>query len=167
VESSVYLQRELALDMPRTRWKPRRKSLPVEILGLCPLLSVFDMPKSVSFYRDILGFEMVETSRTWGGIPDNYGWCWLRLNDSNIMLNSAYEPDEQPDQPAARQFTNHGDVCFYFGCPDPDAAYAYLREKGVEAREPKVANYGMKQLYFNDPDGYGLCFQCRVGPNLR
>jgi glyoxylase I family protein len=25
--------------------------------------------------------------------------------------------------------------------------------------EPKVAPYGMKQLYVRDPDGYGLCFQ--------
>jgi hypothetical protein len=26
-------------------------------------------------------------------------------------------------------------------------------------KEPKVAPYGMKQLYVRDPDGYNLCFQ--------
>jgi hypothetical protein len=26
-------------------------------------------------------------------------------------------------------------------------------------KEPKVAPYGMRQLWFTDPDGYGLCFQ--------
>lgn len=26
-------------------------------------------------------------------------------------------------------------------------------------KEPKVTPYGMKQLWFTDPDGYGICFQ--------
>ena len=32
---------------------------------------------------------------------------------------------------------------------------AYL----LDLKEPKVAPYGMRQLYLTDPDGYGLCFQ--------
>jgi catechol 2,3-dioxygenase-like lactoylglutathione lyase family enzyme len=34
----------------------------IEVRGVCPLLQVFDMPTSVRFYRDVLGFEIVETS---------------------------------------------------------------------------------------------------------
>jgi glyoxylase I family protein len=37
--------------------------------------------------------------------------------------------------------------------------YSHLRAKGIEVNEPKVAPYGMKQLYLCDPDGFGLCFQ--------
>jgi catechol 2,3-dioxygenase-like lactoylglutathione lyase family enzyme len=136
--------------------------VPLEIAGICPLLSVFDMPKSIHFYRDLLGFEIVGTGRAFRGNRDDTGWCWLRLNGAELMLNSAYDPEDQPAMPAEQQFTNHGDVCLYFGCPDPDAAYAYLKEKGIDAKEPKIANYGMKQLYFSDPDGYGLCFQCKA-----
>lgn len=55
--------------------------------------------------------------------------------------------------------SQHRDVCLYFGCPDPDAVYRRLREHGVEAEPPKVAPYGMKQLYVSDPDGFLLCFQ--------
>jgi hypothetical protein len=33
---------------------------------------------------------------------------------------------------------------------------------GIEAREPAVAPYGMKQLYLKDPDGYELCFQWKA-----
>jgi glyoxylase I family protein len=51
---------------------------------------------------------------------------------------------------------------FYFGCPDVDAAYIYLRDKGVELKPPKIAPYGMKQLYLLDPDGYNLRFQWRA-----
>jgi uncharacterized glyoxalase superfamily protein PhnB len=44
-------------------------------------------------------------------------------------------------------------------CPDLDGAYAHLLAEGVPAEPPKVAPYGMKQLYVTDPDGYVLCFQ--------
>lgn len=43
-----------------------------------------------------------------------------------------------------------------------DAVYAYLRDNGINVKEPKVTHYGMKQLYVHDPDGFGLCFQWTV-----
>jgi catechol 2,3-dioxygenase-like lactoylglutathione lyase family enzyme len=35
----------------------------IEIRGMAPLLQVFDMPTSIAFYRDVLGFEVVTTSK--------------------------------------------------------------------------------------------------------
>ena len=40
-----------------------------------------------------------------------------------------------------------------------DGAYQHLVAQGFEADPPKVAWYGMKQLYLKDPDGFGICFQ--------
>ena len=34
----------------------------LDIHGIAPLLQVFDMPVAVRFYRDVLGFELVQTS---------------------------------------------------------------------------------------------------------
>jgi len=65
----------------------------------------------------------------------------------------------RPPAPDLARFATHEDTCLYFGCPDVDAAYAYLRARGVAAKEPHVAPYGMKQLYLSDPDGYSICFQ--------
>ena len=59
----------------------------LDILGLAPLLQVFDMPTSIHFYRDILGFEVVNTSRP----GEDFGWALLRLNAVELMLNTAYE----------------------------------------------------------------------------
>jgi uncharacterized glyoxalase superfamily protein PhnB len=47
----------------------------------------------------------------------------------------------------------------YFSCPDVDGAYEQFQAKGVIVEKPKVAPYGMKQVYLRDPDGYSLCFQ--------
>ena len=75
------------------------------------------------------------------------------------MLNNAYEADQRPPVPDPARVAAHGDTCLFFGCRDLDAAYQHLRAHGLDLKEPKVAPYGMRQLYLTDPDGYGLCFQ--------
>jgi catechol 2,3-dioxygenase-like lactoylglutathione lyase family enzyme len=64
----------------------------LKIEGICPLLEVFDMPKAIAFYCNLLGFEVVATSR-----PGNdFDWALLRLDDAELMLNTAYEKHERP-----------------------------------------------------------------------
>jgi len=75
------------------------------------------------------------------------------------MLNTAYETEHRPSAPDSVRIAAHEDTCLFFGCKDLDAAYRHLCAHGVNLKEPKVAPYGMKQLWFKDPDGYGLCFQ--------
>jgi catechol 2,3-dioxygenase-like lactoylglutathione lyase family enzyme len=115
------------------------------------------MPTSLRFYRDVLGFEVVQTSDSTKG--DLVDWCRVRLDDAELMLNAAYEAPERPPQPDPQRSAVHEDTCFYFGCPDVDGAYGYLCRQGVDVQAPTVAPYGMKQLYVRDPDGYLLCFQ--------
>jgi glyoxylase I family protein len=131
----------------------------VEVRGLAPLLQVYDMPTSVLFYRDKLGFEVVATSPTMG--EDYFHWCLLRLGDAEVMLNTAYEfNDQRPPRPRDPvQVQTYPAVGLYFGCPDVDAAYEQFQAKGVTVDKPKVAPYGMKQMNLRDPDGYFLCFQ--------
>lgn len=129
----------------------------LQIDGMTPLLQVFDMPTSLRFYGDILGFEIISDS---GG--DDSSWVWLRLNGVDLMLNDQYEPGHAPAEPPADRTIWHKDTCLYFGSPDPDAAYEYLLSKGINLDPPAVAPYGMKQLHLHDPDGYGICFQSPV-----
>ena len=131
----------------------------LDLRGCAPLLEVFDMPTAIRFYRDVLGFEVVSTSNSDRG--DDVGWAWLRLNDVDIMLNAAYDEGERPAERDPDRVYGLG-VSLYCGCPDVAAAYEHLCARGVDARPPRVAPYGMKQLYFRDPDGYVLCFQWAV-----
>ena len=133
----------------------------IEIHGMAPLIEVFDMPRSVAFYRDRLGFEVVESSPARG--PDDFDWARLRKEGVELMLNTAFEPDHRPPEPEASRVTAHGDTTLFFGCPDVQAAYAHLRADGLEVEAPSLAPYGMKQLHLRDPDGYGICFQWPVG----
>jgi glyoxylase I family protein len=136
----------------------------IEIRGMAPLFQVFDMPTSIAFYRDVLGFEVVTTSAGDKPKSDQFGWALLRLNGVELMLNTAYEDDARPPAPDPARIAAHDDTAIYFGCPDVDGAYAYLSERGVKVKAPTIAHYGMKQLYVADPDGFNLCFQWPTKP---
>lgn len=123
--------------------------------GLCPLIQVFDMPRALAFYRDLLGFEVVRQAPS----GDNCDWAWLKLGRAELMLNTMYEASDRPVAPDAARMAGHGDTCLFIGAPDVDAVYSYLRSRGVSVRPPIVRDYGMKQLTLRDPDGYGICFQ--------
>ena len=127
----------------------------IDVRCATTLIQVFDMPTSLAFYCDILGFQVHSSSQP---VP-NCGWAWLKLNGIDLMLNTAYDDDCRPAIPDPARIAAHGDTCIYIGCPDTDAAYEYLASKGVDLKPPKVAWYGMKQLYLKDPDGFGICFQ--------
>ena len=134
----------------------------LDIHGIAPLLQVFDMPVSVRFYRDVLGFELVQTSRKLSENTDDVNWAMLQLNGATLMLNTAYEPECRPPAPDPGRLAAHSDAALYFGCPDVDQVFRELRSMGVDVKEPVIAPYGMKQLYLSDPDGYALCFQWKA-----
>lgn len=126
----------------------------MEIQFLCPMLMVFDMKTSLNFYVDILGFEVYQSA----GEKDDMGWAWLMRGELNLMLNTQYEIPDRPTKPDPSRMLVHKDIILYLGCPDVDGAYRELLRKEIKVETPKVS-YGMKQLYFRDPDGYGICFQ--------
>ena len=130
----------------------------LDLRGLTPLLQVYDMPTSIRFYRDKLGFEVVNTSPPFG--VDRFHWALLRLGTAELMLNTAYEFDEErPAVPDRARTAAHSDTGLYIGCPDMDRAFEQLRSQGLSVNKPIITGYGMKQMSLHDPDGYALCFQ--------
>jgi catechol 2,3-dioxygenase-like lactoylglutathione lyase family enzyme len=128
----------------------------MELHGLTPLVQVFDMPTSVGFYQDILGFTVVGSSSKPAANAD---WVMLKLGDCTMMLNTAYESDKRPAAPDPARTKAHGDTALFFGCEDVEAVYKHLQTKGWAARAPVTTSYGMRQVFTKDPDEYELCFQ--------
>ena len=133
------------------------------LTGVCPLLSVYDMNRAVAFYRDLLGFALVEHAPFVDAAEGHYfHWAWLRRGPAELMLNTAYDANERPPSVDPARQAAHADSYLYFGCHDPDAVYADLIAHGVAAEAPKNAPYGMRQVFLTDPDGYHLVFQKAV-----
>jgi catechol 2,3-dioxygenase-like lactoylglutathione lyase family enzyme len=98
----------------------------IDIRGMAPLLQVFDLPTSIKFYCEVLGFEIVSTD---GKTAPHFDWALLRLNGVELMLNTAYEAPERPSGPEPARVAAHEDIGLFFGCPDVDAAYRHLTNR--------------------------------------
>ena len=112
-----------------------------------PILYVDDVPTSVRFYRDVLGFE--ETYRF--PASDEPGYVALRLDDGRIGLSSASFPGihGKPQRPVTgRPF----ELCLEVA--DVDAFVGTLRDAGVTVlAAPADQVWGERVAYVEDPDG--------------
>jgi glyoxylase I family protein len=126
-------------------------------LGLTPLIGVFAMPRSLAFYRDLLGFSVVSASPEVETEEGRFShWMWLRFGGAEIMLNTQYDSNERPLQEPEK---TPKDAVFYIGCSDIELAYQELTHRGLQAERPKVAPYGLKLFSLEDPDGCTIVFQ--------
>lgn len=115
-----------------------------------PLIWVTDMQRSLAFYRDGLGFEVVAS---WEG-PHGIAWCRLKHGPVSLMLQIA-EGDVPP--PVEGQATE-----LFILCDDARALHAEFVARGIPATDPEHMVYDMLQFRVTDPDGYPLWFENRV-----
>ena len=91
---------------------------------------------------------------------DDCNWAWLKLNGAELMsipLENRTTVLPLPIPPVVA----HDHYFLFFGCKDLDAAYQHLLAHGVNLKPPKVAPYGIKQLYFHDPDSSASAYSGR------
>jgi len=136
----------------------------IEVKDVCTLMSVWDMPTTVRFYRELLGFEIVNSSPAYATEDGEelFHWCMMRAGDSYIMLNTEYDEGERPAERPQQGEQRFG-TWFFYSCADLDRAYETLKATGVECKPPSFTKYGGKYgfrtLAFRDPDGRGITLQ--------
>jgi uncharacterized glyoxalase superfamily protein PhnB len=118
------------------------------IRHLWPLLAVRDINRSVDFYQNKLGFSVAGRAEADGRLF----WCRVERGGASIMLQQA-DDEDGPAESWGRGVT------LYFVCDDADAMHAELVSLGVQVQPVSVAEYGMKQLFVPEPDGYAICFE--------
>ena len=121
---------------------------------MTPLLNVKDVSKSIQFYQDCLGFEVVQTWENEGKI----GWASLEKSGIKLMLNGSHviSPSDRKNRQA------HTDAVFYFYVDDVDSLHNKLNELGVEVGDIEDEFYGVRDFYLRDPDGYELGFGMEI-----
>ncbi len=120
---------------------------------LWPLLTVEDIQRSIAFYRDRLGFEVVAEAKS----DNKTYWCRLARQGCSLMLQQAELAEDGPAEGRGRGIT------LYFVCDDTDAMHAELVDRGLSLALPQDAYYGMRQLFVPEPDGYAICFESELG----
>ena len=128
----------------------------MQLRVITPMLSVADVDRSLAFYVDKLGFTQT------GRMAHDDGpafWANVQRDGQHIMLHAGHDHDaEGNDIPLQRAPDSHRDSTLYLYIDDVAALHAELSARGVEAPEPKVMFYGLKETHVVDPDGFYLLF---------
>lgn len=123
------------------------------ISGISPFFIVSDVPTSLSFYRDRLGFEITFQ----GPEPDDIFFGIVRRGGAQILLKAigvAPVPNYTRD---VKQGIARWDA--FVSVPDPDALAAEFASRNVEFFEPlKDTDTGLRGFEVKDADGYLLFF---------
>jgi len=119
----------------------------MSITGIVPLLYVRDGEASLAFYRDLLGFELVQRA----GEDAGYLFAQLKSGAASLMINS------MPGSGHTTALPDDFGCVLYLNAEDVHALCTELRAKGVEVADPEPQEYGLDQLWLRDPDGYQLC----------
>ena len=124
-----------------------------EISGISPFFIVNDVPTSLSFYRDRLGFEITFQ----GPAPDDIFFGIVRRGGAQILLKDigvAPLPNCTRD---VKKGIARWDA--FVDVPDPDALAAEFASRNVELSEPlKDTDDGLRGFELKDADGYVLFF---------
>ena len=129
------------------------------ISRVSPLFIVADVPATLSFYRDALGFEV--TFR--GPSPDDEFFGIVRRDGATIMFKALGEVLDgkevvvEPGPNYNRKPAFSWDA--YLEVPDPDALAAEFASRGVRFSVPLGdGDDGLRGFVIQDIDGYGLFF---------
>ena len=126
--------------------------MPHELKKLTPNLVVSNVERSLTFYRDVLGFQVTAT------VPDAspYLFASLQSGPVEIFLN-APEP-AFAEYPAFKDRAIGGTLTLYVEVHGIRSLYETLRSRVpiVTAIEKKF--YGVTEFVIQDPDGYLITF---------
>ena len=122
---------------------------------MTPLLNVENVPASLDFFRNALGFEVEQQAE------DESGVIWAQVTHGEVifMLN---RPDEI-ENGHRRARPSYGETVFYFTVPDIHAAHQELVEKGYDPGPVERQAYGVDEFTLRDPDGYEFAFAAQFG----
>ncbi len=126
------------------------KDFPVDGVELTFLLVVQDLPRSRSFYTDVLGATL---HREYGGTSAvlEFQGNWLLLvtggGPTEDKPTVTFAPPDDPDR-VSHQLTMR--------VPNCQVAYDVLRSRGAVFLTPPVDRGGEVRCFFRDPDGHLL-----------
>jgi catechol 2,3-dioxygenase-like lactoylglutathione lyase family enzyme len=125
----------------------------VEVGAASPCLIVRDVPATLAFYRDMLGFEV-----TYQGPEQDDIFFGIVQRGRAMIMFKAVGLDAVPNRTRSiGKGKMHWDAYIYV--PDPDALSVEFASRGVEFLEPlKDTHDGLRGFELEDKDGYILFF---------
>ena len=130
---------------------------------LTPNLMVSNVKETVTFYKDILGFEIdslvPETQDcVLKEIPQDRELVYALLKNNQVELMFQYETNLKSDVTALADFNIGASATFYFEISGIKKFYNSIKDKAIIVKDLKRTWYGMDEFYIKDNNGYILGF---------
>ena len=119
-----------------------------KLTGVAPILLVNDINVSVDYYRDTMGFSVIEIY----GSPANFA---LIQRDDLVLMFAKAPPDLiKPNWKIVEKTCN-----VYFWVNDVESLYKEFIDNGaIIDYSLYTAPYGVKEFGISDPDEYDIAF---------
>ena len=124
------------------------RPFPTADMELTHILVVADLERSIVFYRDVLGAELVREYGA-GSAVFSFAGAWLLLVTGGGP--TADKPSVTFTTPADPDVVSHA---MTVRVPDGMAAYEALAERGAVFLTPPLVSEWEVRAFFRDPDGH-------------
>ena len=123
-----------------------------------PNLVVADIARSLTFYRDVLGFSVVES------VPKESPFVFVMLMRDKpvVFLNAVSVVREDPAYSKLADNVGQSGVSMYFDVKGVHELYDALKGKVTVVAPLERKFYGVTEFNVADPDGYLITFAERL-----
>jgi uncharacterized glyoxalase superfamily protein PhnB len=120
---------------------------------LTPNLMVEDVGRTLDFYRDVLGFQVLTTVP-----PDQPPFNWGMVSRDGVELMFQVRASLGADIPALASAPIGASQTFYIEVEDIDALYAAIKGRVEIVQDMHTTFYDTREFAFRDVNGYILAF---------
>ena len=129
-----------------------------ELKSITPNLVVADVARSVAFYRDVLGFEVMTT------VPDAPPFVFAMLHRGPVQVFVNSREAAVAEYPMFKEQRIGGTLTLFLDVAGVRRAYDELKDRAQVVMPLEVKWYGMTEFAIEDPDGYVITFAEREVP---
>ncbi|PID82372.1 MAG: bleomycin resistance family protein [Clostridiales bacterium] len=139
----------------------------MKINKLSPNFEVICIEKTVKFYQEYLGFNLIMAVPESGDtihqkLDGETEYIYSMVSRDDIQLMFQRSDSFKEDVSFSKGLEMGATVSFYMDIEAVDDLYESLKDKGLEMTEIKTTWYGMKEFYLKDLNGYILAFAEKV-----
>jgi uncharacterized glyoxalase superfamily protein PhnB len=124
--------------------------------SVTPNLIVQDVARSTAFYRDVLGFTVLQT------VPDAPPFVFVMLDRDGVQVFLHAVAAAAEEYPDAATRPSGGTATLFFVVTEVDALHAQVSPHATVVMPLKTQFYGMREFAVLDPDGHLITFAERV-----
>lgn len=126
--------------------------MPTNLKKLTPNLMVEDVNKTLDFYRDVLGFEVLATVPETG----SFDWALMKLDGVELMFQSHASLSGELSLFVDRSIA--ASLTFYIDVEDIESLHESVKDKVKIVQAMHTAFYGAREFAIQDSNGYVLTF---------